>query len=130
MKAYELQIGDWVTYDGIPSQVTMASVGGIMMVLVEEQTLFVNSKQLNPIPLTDEILIANGWSQASWVAGMFFTPRKDFEGDNLTIRKTDDGYEFTAFCHETALKYVHQFQQILRLCGYESMTQGLGIVSQ
>lgn len=22
MNAYELQIGDWVTYDGIPSQVT------------------------------------------------------------------------------------------------------------
>lgn len=130
MKAYELQIGDWVTYDSIPSQVTMASVGGVMMVLVEEQTLFVNSERLNPIPLTDEILIANGWHQASWVAGMFFMPRKGIFGENLTIRKTDDGYEFTAFCHETALKYVHQFQQILRLCGYESMTQGVGIVSQ
>lgn len=130
MKAYELQIGDWVTYDGIPSQVIMVSAEGVAMIVKEEQIVYLNSERLNPIPLTDEILIANGWSQTSWVAGLFFAPRKGFERDNLTIRKTDDGYEFTAFCHETALKYVHQFQQILRLCGYESMTQGLGIVSQ
>jgi hypothetical protein len=130
MKAYELQIGDWVNCGGEVCQVVTISAQGFAEVIQDVDLWYVNIDNIKPVPLTDEILIANGWHQSSWVAGMFFTPRKGFEGDNLTIRKTDDGYEFTAFCHETALKYAHQFQQILRLCGYESMTQGLGIVSQ
>lgn len=130
MKAHEIHIGDWVTRCGKVCQVVTISAQGYAEVIQDDNLRYAGIDDIGPIPLTDEILIANGWEQASWVAGLFFMPRKGIFGENLIIRKMDDGYEFTAFCHETALNYVHQFQQILRLCGYESMTQGFGIISQ
>jgi len=95
------------------------------------QYLLYNSKptvgrDLEPIPLTEEFFEKNGFKKAA-----VFDIFKMFESADKRIQITDctnsgDGYWYVHVDNEDYdtigscdVKYVHQFQQLLRLCGYE-----------
>lgn len=99
MKANELMIGDWVYYGKKPVKVLQLSEGK-------------DYKEINPIPLTSEILEKNGFVQ---VGLMYRNP--EF---HITIRDVFGGDLFLSISvRDVQLKYVHELQHALRLCGIE-----------
>lgn len=120
MKANELMLGDWVTYNGVPSQVTMTSAEGVVMVLKEGKVVFTNSELLNPIPLTDEILIANGW-ELIWDFTDYKYYRHRKMKSNVKCKKNPGIYVLRTI----HFRCVHEFQHLLRLCGEEDLANNL-----
>jgi len=121
MKANELMIGDWVFCEGqpIPSNVTIQSIA-------EDGVWFMGDKvegaatfdRIFPIPLTPEILEKNGFSFQNWWR---------IENGNPTIYLAEhygswwlyqDDYLDTRE-YFAKIKYVHELQHALRLCGID-----------
>ncbi len=110
MEAKELMIGDWVLYRGDP----------IMIWEIDEYYDRVNTEpdgyngitcveisDINPIPLTPEILEKNGW---------FPLDEYRYEGD-IALAKGRDYFRLknTTIC----INSVHELQHTLRLCGID-----------
>lgn len=118
IKTNELQIGDWVSCDGKNCRV--AEIGG-MVCLDAESVLFGSIEDIEPIPLTPEILEKNGFTKENrlyyWVqekdgkttAGVYYWVDEKhiniagYEDDGVTI----------------SCPYVHTLQHALKLCGIE-----------
>lgn len=126
MKANELQIGDYVNYRGQIIKVTsLYDKGGSNEVgWSDKESVWVNADNVEPIPLTPEILNKNFPKPNGdyWVEG-------DFPIIGYSIPCITDGncpyvevsiydparvMEFEMFFH-----YVHELQHALRLCGIE-----------
>ena len=125
MKANELMIGDWVYYGNKPVQVIQLSEGK-------------DYKTIRPIPLTPEILEKNGFVmderdgvavRYSFAADLhkpkqtviqFVFYNDGVSADTLfkcwTSPKDCDGINDLHICD---LKFVHELQHALRLCGIE-----------
>ena len=134
MKPEELQIGDWVLWKNKPVQIAQISgikysFGHIDVVLAHCNDGNIleshDIKSIEPIPINPEILLKNGFLQ----------------GKNSTINyyyyydKTSIGVTFYESCilvkietyckttngvnrlHNCDIKYIHQLQQAMRLCG-------------
>lgn len=132
MKANELMFGDWVFCDGqpTPSKVVIqtVSIDGVWF----EGDKFEGSASFDhifPIPITTEILEKNGFD-IQYQGGMRFDVwcsfGPDSEGDieiefrgqepiHLKIDGTYKGVYYTS----ANMKYVHELQHALRLCGIE-----------
>ena len=137
MKAKELMIGDWVLYNGQPKVVQM--IDGYGDTELENEILcdgmYHKPIEVSPIPLSAEILEKNGFeelmSEGEEVAAMFgrkpeptgvwqygfgrfdsvaYVPERSF----LRI-KFMEGYQADI----ANIKYVHELQHALRLCGVE-----------
>ena len=118
MKIDGLTLGDWVTDEGVPGQVIMVSVEGVAMIVKEEQIVYLNSERLNPIPLTREILLANGFTK--FVDGYRRTFYNYVVDNNLMLDISDwedEGLKVAVGGKFRELKYVHELQHILRLIG-------------
>lgn len=86
------------------------------------------SSEIEPIPLTEEFFEKNGIKK---VVYNYIEPCVIFESDDKRIQinewtNSGDGYWNVHIDNEDFdtigscdVKYVHQFQQLLRLCGYE-----------
>ena len=86
------------------------------------------AEDIRPIPLTEEFFEKNGFKK---INDYFLEFNVIFESEDKRIIITDmanrgDGYWDVLIDNEDYetigacdVKYVHQFQQILRLCGYE-----------
>jgi len=103
MKANEVMIGDWViSCSGKPFKIG----------IIDPDFLYWNEVQ--PIPLTPEILEKNGFVLESYSGGVMsgkWWTRNDFvihESMNDSVGRNNFKYE-----------YVHQLQRALRLCGIE-----------
>lgn len=118
MEAKELMIGDRVLLDGIPKRLTLWDI-----VYISRGTY-----GAEPIPLTEDMMKANGWSveDFSWAchgvwyytSGLYvsFASNKDengFEVENIY----DDEY-LVFYC-----QYVHELQHALRLCNLEHLAE-------
>lgn len=92
---------------------------------LEEVTRY-NTSYLEPIPLTQEILEDNGWWTTTDYVGneqgcLYFR-----EIDVFTIEYWDGHFQ----CYDInsiKLLYVHQLQQMLRLCGLTELADNLKI---
>lgn len=62
LRSVDLMIGDWVLCDNTPYQI--AEIGG-MVCISAEQELFAALEDIDPIPLTPEILEKNGFENKS-----------------------------------------------------------------
>lgn len=131
MKANELQIGDYVNYRGQIIKVTsLYDKGGSNEVgWSDKESVWVNASNVEPIPLTTEILKKNGhkvpgysvWeleadgAEVQWVRETMdnINPPMQFR---LAPRQKNVGVQETLICH---IKYVHELQHALRLCGIE-----------
>lgn len=125
----KLMIGDWVMYNPNvfiedeyePAHKWYATtiVNGADIDLVEEGCY-------EPIPLTEEFFVKNGFIRSKILSNYNI-----YESEDMRIKITDltnsgDGYwnvhvdnEYFDTIGSCDVKYVHQFQQMLRLCGYE-----------
>lgn len=120
MKANELMIGDWValSFDLLKDscQPFKAKLNLKNIVAIHDGKLVAE-----PIPLTEEILKANGWTyddiDYAWCLDKFPDLYKHEEG----------------FCNyydgiEVRLNYVHELQQALRLCGLNELADNFKVV--
>ena len=126
MKANELMIGDWVMYHNhIPMKITQLSPD------------FDDMDDLNPIPLTGEILKKNGFKEGTYsILGKggykSFPEYKYINREEITdtsknlikVSYSDENggvydISFGIGSHIFDLKYVHELQHALRLCGIE-----------
>ena len=110
MKAEELMIGDWVDFGSVKRQVIQSDycqdVNGDCIL-----------DGTRPIPITPEILEANGWMYVD-EDRMFYGEK--LEGELPWITYASHGnkmvFRLRDFCR---LNYVHELQHALRLCGIE-----------
>lgn len=125
MKANELMIGDWVqgfvpdTYsrvEAIPNEnrLGVISSGGHYIASVADD--------FQPIPLTPEILEKNGWKHK------YYDVYQQTIGETITIDIFPEGcsivdsrgsQRFWFRYHLPSLKFVHELQHAMRLCGIE-----------
>lgn len=119
MRIEELSIGDWVMIEGAPVKVWYLSADGE----VNDTTY-----DIEPIPLTPEILEKNGfergeyseireyneWEIGEWDNPPYVSVKLDI--DRQVIRVTNRGRDMFIADKEV---YVHQLQNALRLAGVE-----------
>ena len=126
LNAKNLMIGDWVEIDGKIGTVSFLDKEGYINVAINETQMIV-TRNPNPIQLTPEILEKNKMRE--------FEHRNPGQGDNL-IKKwwhKDGSYYVSLYsvgdeCTYTVgdsitricrIRYVHELQHALRLCGIE-----------
>ena len=131
MKANELQIGDYVNYRGQIIKVTsLYDKGGSNEIgWSDKESVWVNGRCIEPIPLTPEILEKNGFVENRGVTSWKFeTDREDLidiygvKDYHLSINIEDthgSGKGYRWMLSNLTIFYVHQLQHALRLCGIE-----------
>lgn len=118
MEVKDLMIGDWVYVSGKPVKITKDDLATMLIFLDDDS-------KINPIPLTEEILVKNGFEKChnddAQVLGCYFFRLFNKQCGRLDIDayglEEEFGAEFT-YC-DININYVHQLQHLLRLCGIE-----------
>ena len=127
MKANEIQIGYWLYYkdqfNAFPFKVesiTKKKVG-YHAEPNEHRIHYLRLSECKPIPLTPEILEKNGFEYKEGEIGMFgVTTAPHYIGDGIPFEVFCDGNPYAIWFKEPVdIKYVHQLQHALRLCGIE-----------
>ena len=128
MKANELQIGDYVNYRGQIIKVTsLYDKGGSNEVgWSDKESVWVNGRCIEPIPLTREILEKNGFKDIGddtyqleekpcWFWVDFFNHQYGCEYDTSTYEYEDDEHRLKLY----GIPSVHELQHAMRICGIE-----------
>ena len=129
MKTTDLMLRDWVAYEGIPSQVIMISLEGVAMIVKEEQIIYINSEQLKPIPLTEEVFKLNGFNslQITALPHIVIYKIKIDETNYFTLDEMNKHF-YVPFCEGVAdINYVHELQHYLRLIGLTDLADNFKI---
>ena len=145
MKASELMIGDYVNYRGQIIKITsLYDKGGSNEVgWSDKESVWVNGRCTDPIPLTSEILEKNGFIKDAdedkrWVEEYHLLVPTGFERNSYTIqvslyKEPICGVSTLVKCygwyppynggvndiHLCSANYVHQLQHAMRLCGID-----------
>lgn len=138
MKVSELQLGDWVSCLGDPVRVTAVRTVyddrtnpiGIMSPLKIEY--FFKEENVKPVPLTTDILINNGFGQDTIGSGLILHIDNS---ENLYVLVN---YRYNGECRNVEIsnrmynlsrpiRYVHELQHALRLCGLSELADNLKI---
>ena len=135
MDINKLMVGDWVYNEHHEKNIRLTAYDffthghdayGFQYLLYNSKPTL--GRDLEPIPLTEEFFEKNGIEKVDYD---LLKPNLVFESKDQRIRITDitnsgDGYWCVHVHNEDYetigscdVKYVHQFQQLLRLCGYE-----------
>ena len=137
MKANELMIGDYISVkpSGMPIKIAAVHHKKVAYHAVINKLAWVRESLLEPIPLTQEILEKNGFekSYSSILTADGYKKLPQYKYKNMTqvqdicrnlitISYSDlEGGVYDIQCgigsHIYDLKYVHQLQHALRLCG-------------
>ena len=119
MTIKDLMVGDWVRNDlGETQQVVELREIGAMLYYNDVYSY----DEIEPIPLTPEILEKNGWfypKQSSWMK--LDNPHKELWGcihtdGTFWLYSSGDCDKDECFAE---IKYVHKLQHALRLCGID-----------
>jgi hypothetical protein len=116
MKASELMIGDWVLYNETPQQVL--EISGIDDEVYLETDELVHQSEIQPIPLTPEILEKNGFEyfHKNYSSLSYDHPFKL----KMTNWPDENGLGgLWTICDIVEIRFVHQLQHALRLCEIE-----------
>lgn len=128
MKAKDLMIGDWVEcVDSTHKEKVYAQIDAIeegqtcILVRLDNRNWFLDISFIKPIPLTPEILVKNGfeivydkYKLPNYRTDFYFTV---FTGVDGYWNPVDLGVMIGGV--PATLDYVHQLQQVLRLCGID-----------
>ena len=132
MKANELMVGDWVLINGVPKKIQ--AVDGVddeimaddeMLCLAEDR--YHSEDKATGIHLTPEILKKNGWKKDSggeecWAnSKAWFTPHEYGKRDTIKSWEVEICGKPNSF--DGVIKYVHELQQALRLCGIKKQIE-------
>ena len=117
MKLNELMIGDWVYRPYCYDQVKEIRHTGIIG--IDNIRGLIIFSELEPIPLTPEILEKNGFKYKEGETGMYgVTTAPHYICDGVPFEVFCDGEPFAIWFKEPVnIKFVHQLQHVLRLCG-------------
>jgi hypothetical protein len=99
----DLMVGDWIEDGYKKAQVTSITCDGI----VETTAAISNIEVVDPIPLTEEILVKNGF-KGNPLDGYYYWQ----DADRIEL---DGNFGY----HGIVINYVHQLQHLLRLRGIE-----------
>lgn len=120
MKANELMVNDWVSYEGAKCRVAGFLYGKCEVTFprIGETIYDVPLKYILPIPLTPEILEKNGFVPDNF--SPYYLPIED---GSIRFSK----HQYGLYCnillpyqrYDGVCNYVHQLQHALRLCGIE-----------
>ena len=134
MDKNELMVGDWVTIfkfreNGSNRYVKVNAVGAECILA---PGMFQNEsgcnpydfKQLAPILLTEDILQANGFRYFSSATPYYYEENRD-----VTILKNQgyEGYATHILGKRINIRYVHELQHTLRLCGLKDFADNFVI---
>ena len=134
MKANELMIGDWV-YDKMLKGYGKIEVLTPYVIKCDIHTDTHHMDFFEPIPLTEEILKANGWQKNDphWVS----TLRRycDKDGSEWSLSFTLQKGIWDAYIHNGGdlninkfhPMYVHELQHALRICGLTDLADNFKI---
>jgi len=113
MKVTDLMVGDWVNIKGKSVKVTLDDLR-TMLILFEDVDF-----HIDPIPLTEDILVKNGFDFTKRDYGVCC--EEDKYGD-VELSKDKNGFYLSINTDEyeiLRINYVHTLQHLLRLCGVE-----------
>jgi len=119
MDCKDLMIGDWVKVEQTTEVVNAKVLGvhkdGVINYEVDYSgvvaTNQIHTDYVSPIPITEEILVKNGWRKEPITIDGDYA---NWHGE-IPINQDEDEYNYA----DIELKYVHQLQHLLRLCGIE-----------
>lgn len=116
METKELMLGDLVLCGGRVCRVL--ELGGMACVTPTDKAeeLFCNDKDIEPIPLTPEILFKNGFKDAQFYSELLWNDAFQIISDcsTLSIRCKNSDLSLNIPCDE-----VHELQHALKLCGID-----------
>lgn len=121
MKSTDLMIGDWVLCDNTPYQI--AEIGG-MVCIDNENELFASLEDIQPIPLTTEILEKNGFETEDAKDGGFVLCDDFYDifiyewSDSIWVARYEST-EMNIPFEQATMGYVHELQHFLRASGFE-----------
>ena len=118
MDCKDLMIGDWVyVARGYDKHLTIEKIKGVIADKDEPYpvTIFtgetVSLNDIKPILLTEDILVKNGWrKEPISIDGDY----ANWHGE-IPISQAEDEFNYA----DIELRYAHQLQHLLRLCGVE-----------
>lgn len=114
MNKRELQIGDWVNFNGVNPRYSIVTALGNDGVNV--CNYWMEEDCIGPIPLSPEILEKNGWKEAQFWHE-YQDGKNNIQSCLPDMRGIINGVEIQHFKCE----YVHQYQHLLRLCGLDEL---------
>lgn len=117
-KTNELMVGDWVLDGTQIAQITSITCGGVIETTAHE---FSNIEVIEPIPLTLEIMKANGFN----IKVAPYTPKwiRCILNPNFFLEDRLKGFYHFNGNNLAKIQYVHELQHALRLCGIEKEIQ-------
>lgn len=120
MKANELMIGDWV-YQALYKDAEIPNKGHVWKAVMVTYLPFDEDWAIEPIPLTEEILKKNGrLYNGGW--------RRYLLHDNMNVSYDLDRHQFEyKYSRIENIRYVHQLQHILRLCGLNEIADNFKV---
>lgn len=135
MRPRELMIGDYVIRKNVPNEIlivdTIDSIRDIVYLDLDGLGITEKIENIEPIPLTREILEKNGFTGGeykSWTGDVWYLEEEGFRKIGLTMSRKESilwgekikplypdsiGHKFAV----PNIKFVHQLQHALRLCG-------------
>lgn len=130
MKANELMIGDWVnTSDGISRVIYIAKYSGIYTDNTNIGEKLYSLHEINPIPLTPEILEKNGFEKQDYqwkyrdnscMVIICIAPLIEIDGEMIDDNLANVMLHGALFDIDITFDgYVHELQHALKLCGIE-----------
>lgn len=130
MEINEIMIGDWVKCtDPTPIQITV--IDSWDMVVKDQDDLRVEIGDLQPIPLTERMLLRNGFEDfgeiltLKWKGGVDnceLNLRKMYNKDNIC-----DAFGCMIGGCVQLIIYVQELQHLLRLCGLDGLASNFKI---
>jgi hypothetical protein len=122
MDCKDLMIGDWVNYKSPSSgklrPIKIANIYGCEFNCEVENWNIISGMSISdtePIPLTEEILVKNGFQLESKIEDDCLT----YKCGNFHLFYYPDGTGLYSYNSQIVIGSVHQLQHLLRLCGIE-----------
>lgn len=134
MKVTDLMVGDWVSYkDDPPYIVRGTSICKVVTIDNGIDHRNVMDNAINPIPLTEEILVKNGFEYAynevsnmqnkqflvANIGGHYIEVRLDKKNVAIWYDYDENESDFYSDVFLPLSYFVHGFQHLLRLCGID-----------
>lgn len=133
MKTTELMIGDWVyfnCFDGSKIIVKITAINnnnGLVYGVSEYGSHWCNIDKVEPITLTLEILEKNGFE----LRDGFLYHRIDDKPHHYDFKLrnggvfSSEGYTLECGIYHLTIRYVHELQNALRLCGLDELADNI-----
>lgn len=140
MKVSDLQLGDWVDCFGGSVKVTTIKTAYnngedfiVIMSPLKSIEYSFKSEYIKPIPLTTDILTNNGFTQDTIGSGLilhidnsenlYVLVNYRHNGECRNVEISNKMYNISC-----PIKYVHELQHALRLCGLSELAENLKVL--